>query len=194
MRSSERRQFGDELVHPTLLPDGVPDDDAFRHHSSLEVETIGFQEFPPQVDSIAQVRRFVRRTLESAGVSNEHIFDCQLIADELATNAVRYAGSMFSVAVELTDSFIRVCVRDDSDSLPVERDVSAEALGGRGLTLVSGTSSSWGIVSLGLGKETWADVWDDGLRAVAPVGVPSEVGGVGEVESMLLTIQERNLS
>jgi anti-sigma regulatory factor (Ser/Thr protein kinase) len=194
MRISERRQFGDELEHPSLLPEGVPDDDAFRHHSSLEVQTIGFQEFPPHVDCIAQVRRFVRRTLESAGVSNEHIFDCQLIADELATNAVRYAGSVFSVAVELTASFIRICVRDDSDSLPVERDVPAEALGGRGLTLVSGTSSNWGIVSLGLGKETWADVWDDGLRVDAPVAVRSEVGGGGVVEPMWLNIQERNIS
>ena len=144
------------------------DDESYRQHAALEVQTVGFQEFASRADCIAEVRRYVRATLEPRGISEDHIFDCELIADELATNAVRYAGSFFSVAVELSDTFIRICVRDDSDSEPVARIAQPDAVSGRGLTIVAGATDGWGFISLGRGKETWADVQDDGLRAPRP--------------------------
>ena len=168
MRFGDHHLIAVDIEHPQLVPDGVRDDDAYRQHSSMEVQTVGFQEFAPDVESIASVRRFVVSTLEPAGVSRDHIFDCQLIADELATNAVRYAGSVFSVAIELSDTFIRICVRDDSNAWPVAREARPDALGGRGLTLVDGAACGWGFISLGRGKETWADIRDDGLRAPGP--------------------------
>ncbi|HEY1828345.1 MAG TPA: ATP-binding protein [Acidimicrobiales bacterium] len=124
----------------------------------MEVQTVGFQEFPPVATSLVEVRRFVRDVLEPLGVPSDRIFECQLIADELAANAIQHAGSEYSVGVEMTDDFVRVAVRDDSDSLPVPRISPAEALGGRGLSIVAGTACGWGTVPLGLGKETWADV------------------------------------
>lgn len=127
-----------------------------------DVETIAFQEFQPDPASVAEVRHFVSEALERVGLDDDHIFECALIADELATNAVTHAGTIFSVAIELTDSFVRIAVRDDADEMPMSQQASNEAVSGRGLSIVDGTSVGWGTVPLGLGKETWADV---GLRA-----------------------------
>ena len=129
-----------------------------RDHASLEVCTIGFREFSPSIDCVRDVRHFVKETLERVGVDKDGVFECQLVADELAANAVLHAGSIFSVAVELTEEFVRIAVRDDSNDPPVERHTEARDEGGRGLVVVSGTSTGWGNVSLGRGKEIWADV------------------------------------
>ena len=129
-----------------------------REHSSVEVHTVGFREFTPSVDCVAEVRGFVKETLDGAGVEEDVVFECQLVADELAANAVRHAGSIFSVAVELTEGFVRIAVRDESSERPVQQFSAPEAQGGRGLVIVSGTASGWGTVPLGRGKEIWADV------------------------------------
>jgi anti-sigma regulatory factor (Ser/Thr protein kinase) len=149
-------------MHSGVRSSGLPqlpllsDDD--KDHFAVEAQTVGFQEFAPLPASLAEVRRFVRSVLEDLGIGDDRIFECQLIADELAANAIQHAGTGYSVGVELTDTSVRVAVRDDSDVVPVARLSSAEALGGRGLSIVAGTASGWGTVPLGLGKETWADV------------------------------------
>ena len=129
-----------------------------RQHALVEVHTIGFQEFTPSPGCVGEVRHFVKHTLEEAGVDQDAVFDCQLVADELAANAVRHAGSIFSVGVELTDTLVRIAVRDESNALPEQKDSTPDAPNGRGLVIVSGTSGGWGSVPLGRGKEIWADV------------------------------------
>jgi anti-sigma regulatory factor (Ser/Thr protein kinase) len=175
MSIRERQALAEESAHPHIVPEGVAHDDAFRDHSSVEVQTVGFREFSPDPACIPEVRRFVQQTLEPIGINSDHIYECRLIADELATNAAHHAGSIYSVAIELTEHFVRIAVRDDATSLPVEQASSPDSTSGRGLTIVSGTASGWGHVSLGLGKETWADVQADeervGPRRHAPVAV-----------------------
>jgi two-component sensor histidine kinase len=148
----------EEEEFPKLLPEGVEDDDVFRAHSAVEVQTIDFREYSPSLDVVAQVRHDVGDALQGLGLDAECIFACQLVADELATNAVTHAGTIFSVAIELTEDFVRVAVRDDSSMMPLPHASSSEATSGRGLAIVSGTASGWGTVPLGVGKETWADV------------------------------------
>ena len=97
--------------------------------------------------------------MEKQGFKQDSVTECELIADELATNALRYAGSSsYSVVVEQSAASVRIGVRDDSRTLPVLRDVDVDSESGRGLRIVSETSDEWGSESLGLGKETWADV------------------------------------
>lgn len=132
--------------------------DELREHASLEVHTIGFREFSPSPDCVGEVRQFVKETLERVGLDKNVIFECALVADELAANAVLHAGSIFSVAIELTEEFVRIAVRDESDSPPVPQHTALGEEGGRGLVIVAGTASGWGSVTLGRGKETWADV------------------------------------
>jgi anti-sigma regulatory factor (Ser/Thr protein kinase) len=143
---------------PNLLPEGVEDDEEFKAHSAVEVRTLDFREFAPSLEAIAEVRRFIRDVLAPLGVDEMCIFESQLVADELATNAATHARSIFSVAVELTETFVRVAVRDDSNVLPIPQLATTESMSGRGLSIVSGTAIGWGTVSLGQGKETWADI------------------------------------
>ncbi len=135
----------------------VPQDE-LREHALHELDTIGFREFTPSRDCVREVRQFVKETLERIGTDKDVLFECQLVADELAANAVRHVGSIFSVAIELTQTFVRIAVRDESNNRPVRRRAAPGGEGGRGLAIVSGTASGWGSVPLGRGKETWADV------------------------------------
>jgi hypothetical protein len=123
-----------------------------------DFQTIGYEEFTPNVESLAEVRRFVRRILKEQGLKEESVARCELIADELATNALTYTGSFYSVVVEQSEASVRIGVRDDSRILPVLRESTVDSESGRGLRIVCETSSHWGAESLGLGKETWADV------------------------------------
>ena len=129
-----------------------------REQTSLEVHTIGFREFTPAPDCVGEVRHFVTETLELVGLDKNVIFECALVADELAANAVLHAGSIFSVGIELTEDLVRIAVRDESDSPPVPQRTAPGEESGRGLVIVAGTASGWGSVTLGRGKETWADV------------------------------------
>jgi hypothetical protein len=135
----------------------VPQDE-LREHASVEVFTIGFREFSPSRDCVREVRQFVGETLERVGIDQDAVFECQLIADELAANAVVHVGSSFSVAIELTEELVRIAVRDESNSRPVPRSAAPREESGRGLVIVSGTASGWGSIPLGRGKEIWADV------------------------------------
>jgi hypothetical protein len=139
-------------------PNAAFDCDELREHSAVEVQTVGFREFTPSAECVGEVRHFVFEALAKCGIDADRVFECQLVADELATNAVLHARSIFSVAVELTDTLVRIAVRDDSNAPPVQKDSPPEAQKGRGLVIVSGTAGGWGTVPLGRGKETWADV------------------------------------
>jgi hypothetical protein len=141
-----------------LAPNPAFDYEEPREHSVVEVQTVGFREFTPSAECVGEVRHFVSETLAKYAIGADRVFECQLVADELATNAVLHAGSIFSVAVELTGTFVRIAVRDDSNTPPMQQDSSPEAQDGRGLVIVSGTAGGWGTVPLGQGKETWADV------------------------------------
>ncbi len=137
---------------------GFSDPNLAADEPAHDFETLGYEEFTPTSESIAEVRRFVRRVLEKQGLEEASVTGCELIADELATNALTCTGSFYSVVVEQSEASVRIGVRDDSRVLPVLREDAADSESGRGLRVVSETSSSWGAEPLGLGKETWADV------------------------------------
>jgi hypothetical protein len=141
-----------------IAPNAAFDYDELREHWAVEVQTVGFREFTPSAECLREVRLFVLEALAKGGMDADLVFECQLVADELATNAVLHAGSIFSVAVELTDTSVRIAVRDDSNAPLVQQDSPPEAQEGRGLAIVSGTAGGWGTVPLGRGKETWADL------------------------------------
>jgi hypothetical protein len=145
----EREPVQTDQSSSQVTPLGFSDSRVAAVEAAPYFQTIGYEEFTPNVASLAEVRRFVRRVLEEQGLKEEPVAECELIADELATNAITYAGSFYSVVVEQSAASVRIGVRDDSRILPAS---------GRGLRIVSETSSHWGTESLGLGKETWADV------------------------------------
>jgi hypothetical protein len=48
-----------------------------------------------------------------------------------------------------------VSVEDQSEEWPVVREMDGDAVGGRGLVLVDGLSSAWGVLAVDAGKAVW---------------------------------------
>lgn len=78
-----------------------------------------------------------------------------LLTSELVTNAVRHGTGPVGVRVACGDEGVRVEVEDQSPTWPVVQAVDRDALGGRGLVLVDGLCTSWGVLDGGAGKTVW---------------------------------------
>jgi hypothetical protein len=101
------------------------------------------------------VRRLVRRTL-----ADWDLAACadvtELLASELATNAVRYASTPIELRLMRTD--VLLCeVKDDDHHLPVLRSATGSDEVGRGLHLVSSLARRWGASRTVDGKVVWFD-------------------------------------
>lgn len=104
---------------------------------------------------------------ECADCDDRTRFELELIVSELATNAVRHAGTPFRVRVERDGESVRVAVDDRSDDRP-ERVEPDGYRGGRGLRIVDTLASEWGTEPAdGGGKRVWARVDLPGQRLPA---------------------------
>jgi anti-sigma regulatory factor (Ser/Thr protein kinase) len=95
--------------------------------------------------------RAARKTDEPALIS-----DIELIVSELATNAVKYAGTSFEVGVH-TDGLVRIDVSDRSPRLPEPRPASPTALSGGGLHLLEAICDRWGVEVHDDYKSVWCE-------------------------------------
>jgi anti-sigma regulatory factor (Ser/Thr protein kinase) len=95
--------------------------------------------------SVPAARRYVADALDHlpAAISET----AALLVSELATNAVRYAGGQFQVAVEYTaqDGRVWIGVTDTGPGNPVLQMPAVTAERGRGLQLVSSLTDRWGV-------------------------------------------------
>lgn len=78
-----------------------------------------------------------------------------LLTSEVTTNAVRHAGTAFSVSVERRPAEVLVKVRDGSPALPQPKEVPLDSEGGRGLPIVRILSNRWGSTTRDDGKLVW---------------------------------------
>jgi len=74
------------------------------------------------------------------------------------SNAVLHARTPFEVVVERQNGHLRVVVRDESPEPPRPQSPADDAVGGRGLVLVSKLSSRWGFESCPSGKSVWFEL------------------------------------
>jgi len=79
-----------------------------------------------------------------------------IIASELATNAVRHAGTPFDLLLARTGRYLHIAVRDQDPRPAVMQSPSLLATHGRGLLLVQRSALSWGSTPAGSGKVVWA--------------------------------------
>jgi anti-sigma regulatory factor (Ser/Thr protein kinase) len=114
--------------------------------------------------ALREVRRFVREVLGIWGV-DDWLGNAEIIASELATNAVKHARSPFRVSMTRSRASIVLAVRDASFRQPQPRARHTDDDGGRGLALVSELSNKWGTNQELDGKTVWAE-----LAHPAPVG------------------------
>lgn len=101
-------------------------------------------------------RRLVSTLLVAWGYADQ-VELTELVASELASNAVRYAGDDGDLEVELSadDDVIRLAVADGSSSPPVLRPGAAGHRGGLGLQLVERVAIRWGVEDYLFGKRVW---------------------------------------
>jgi anti-sigma regulatory factor (Ser/Thr protein kinase) len=100
--------------------------------------------FPPTPEAVREARTFLKETLAKRGADEAAAEELVLALSELATNAVKHAGTPFEVVVE-TDGWVRLEVEDRSPDLPVSTPPSPTAESGRGLAIVDGVCDRWGV-------------------------------------------------
>ena len=116
-------------------------------------------ELPGDPASAALAREFVRIHLVEHGFSGL-VEDMCLVTSELATNAILYAQTTFTVTLDGDHESVRLTVRDGSAIAPVLRSASVLGMGGRGLAIVDRLSHRWGTTpNTDGGKSVWA--WFD---------------------------------
>ncbi|WP_309097321.1 SpoIIE family protein phosphatase [Streptomyces sp.] len=108
--------------------------------------------------AVGQARRFVRRTLRSWGVTEDH--DAVLVVvSELVTNALVHTDGRVRMDLTLITNRLRVAVADASPRTPVRpTSIGWEATGGRGILLVEALSATWGTLPVSGGKQVWAEL------------------------------------
>jgi anti-sigma regulatory factor (Ser/Thr protein kinase) len=129
---------------------------AMKDTAAPEVLVARSDLFPPTGASVRAARRFIAECVEHLGL--QRLPDVQLMVSELATNAVLHSQSRFDVTVErLSDTSVRVEVRDFGEGVPRLIDRGASADSGRGLQIVDLLSDTWGVSTRpgGAGKSTW---------------------------------------
>jgi anti-sigma regulatory factor (Ser/Thr protein kinase) len=111
----------------------------------------------PVPSAVPATRRFVSAVLRSWKM-DELIDDAQLIASEIATNAVKHAVSAFRVRLQLGPAGVRIAIQDIGLGHPERRHAAVDSFMGRGVAIVEMTADSWGCESVGEGKEVWAEL------------------------------------
>ena len=107
-------------------------------------------------DSVHAVRSFIRSHKDILPVPL--LADLELVASELATNAVQYAGTAFDVRLELRGSEVLLEVTDSGGGVPsMGPEPSARSSHGRGLRIVDAIADGWGVRTAqpGPGKTVW---------------------------------------
>ncbi len=115
---------------------------------------------PAHPGSASRARSFTARQLRAAGMQGVATDLGLLLISELATNALRHAGTEFEVEVAPTARGVRVAVSDDDPRRPREPLVlpGPDAEGGRGLAIVARLADRWGVEGDPLGKTVWFEL------------------------------------
>jgi anti-sigma regulatory factor (Ser/Thr protein kinase) len=103
----------------------------------------------------------VPRQLKTGSLADWGLSACgeitELLASELATNAIRYASRPIGLRMMRTD--VLMCeVSDDDHHLPALRPVTDTDEAGRGLILVSRLAQRWGVNRTNQGKVVWFEL------------------------------------
>jgi anti-sigma regulatory factor (Ser/Thr protein kinase) len=113
-------------------------------------------ELPAHASSAPRARAFVGHHLAERDLSYL-ADDVQLVASELATNAVVHAQTPFTVTLAAFAHSLRLEVQDGSPGLPVPGAGNPLDTCGRGLAILDRLSIDWGVtVHAGGGKTVWA--------------------------------------
>jgi len=102
---------------------------------------------------VSSARRITRAHLRLWNVTGELADDIVLVVSELVTNAVEHGTGGVSFQVRYPESELRVEVTDGNSTPAALRPADDENISGRGLFLVAGLASEWGVSNDG--HTTW---------------------------------------
>lgn len=111
---------------------------------------------PPDPAQLTHLRATVRELWPHPAAHGRD--ETELVADELAANAIRHVGAPFTVALGFRPTQTLVAVTDSSRSEPlIGRWAGQHTLTGRGIQIVTGLSEDWGVRLVHAhGKTVWA--------------------------------------
>lgn len=133
-------------------------------------------------DAVPKARRFVGSSL--AGEAAGTVHTVELVITELVTNAVLHGEPPVFVRLIHLGRSIRVEVEDTGPDLPVQSVHDPGSMTGRGLSVVAGLSSRWGIdTGRGKGKVVWSEI---------PVGGGAVQAGPPAIQPEAVTASRAN--
>lgn len=94
-------------------------------------------------------------TLQEWHADESRIESALLVATELVANAIVHACSAPVLSLEAVGSELALRVADRSRKLPVTREATTDAAGGRGLLIVDALADRWGVDEDDSGKVVW---------------------------------------
>jgi hypothetical protein len=106
---------------------------------------------------LRNMRLFVRDALHDWGADDLGTM-AEIVASELASNAVQHARSPFRVSISRPSTAIRIEVRDASFKRPECIRANPSRAGGRGISMIAAISHAWGTRDEVDGKTVWAEV------------------------------------
>jgi anti-sigma regulatory factor (Ser/Thr protein kinase) len=127
-------------------------------------------ELAPDPAAARAAREFVSEQCRSSGVDTEVVHTALLLVSEVVTNAILHGRSGPRLLLTIGPAVMRVEVTDDNSRVPQMVEADADALDGRGLTIVDTLASAWGSRPDGAGKLVWFELEVHAEGAVAQAG------------------------
>ena len=124
----------------------------------------GILRLPADPLAARQARGVISRVCEHAGIGNGREYDAELLTSELATNAVRHAGSDLELSWAVDTDALRVAITDFGTGVPsMKRPDPGDGdgdvpVGGRGLWLVNELADRWGVDLGDSAKTVWFEL------------------------------------
>ena len=116
--------------------------------------------FPADTSAAGLARRFVVGTLIEWSVVEDVVERAELCVSELVTNAVIHSGTEPTVTLRNDGANLVVAVHDHGSQQRIEpvAEAEAEAISGRGLSLVQALVSAWNVEHTTGGTSVWCEL------------------------------------
>ena len=112
----------------------------------------------PDPAAVRRARAFVQTCCRSAGIHDEARETAVLLTSETVTNAFTHGRSEARLSVTIGLGRICVEVGDDNSRHPRRAAQDADALDGRGLTILDMLAAGWGVRDDTYGKIVWFEI------------------------------------
>lgn len=112
----------------------------------------------PDLSLVQVARAFVRAHVAALGLDDDVRDAAVLLTSEAVTNAFTHGRSEARLQVVPLPGGMRIEVADDNSRHPQPQEEDADALDGRGLSIIDMLSTRWGVRDDPYGKTVWFEV------------------------------------